>query len=172
MSPATRTLDRLGLAVVAALAALTILILSGRASAADPTKDAVKMIEDNQKLVIGFAYPTTKSVDSLKLVDDGVNKDGSFYLTVKFGITDSDGDPAHVTLKFKFDKSAKLTDVSETNRSSIWPSFATAKLVLEAVKAAIRNDDKLKDDPAWKQLLKIDSPQEFLCTLINIRSGK
>ena len=45
-------------------------------------------------LTILEKYP---SVDSLKLVDDGVNKDGSFYLTVKFGITDSDGDPAHVT---------------------------------------------------------------------------
>lgn len=154
-----------------AAAVLAVLILGGVAGAAEP-KDGARVIEDNQKLIIGFAYPTTKKIDSLKLVDDSANRDGSFSLTVRFNITDSDGDPAYVTLKFKFDKSARLTDVSETGRSSIWPSFGTATLVLEAVKAAIRNDDKLKNDPAWKQLLKIDNPQEFLCTLVNIRGGK
>src|SRR5262245_30298630 len=141
-SQAGRGLDRVALAVLAVFAALSFFVLGGRARAADP-KDGIAVIESEQKLILGFAYPTAKKVDSLKATDKTTNLDGAFSVTVRFNYIDKDGDDAYVSLKFKFDKNGKMTDVTETSRSSFWAAFFTADLVIEAVKAAIRNDDKL-----------------------------
>jgi hypothetical protein len=162
---------------VAAVVLAAVAVLggtAGRAAASDPpeVKDAVKMVESNAKVIQAFAYPTTKKLNDTTFVKGVRYSDGSFALTYNFDYTDSDGDPAYVKLKFTFSKSGKMRSVEEVDRSSFWPAFGTAKLALEVLKEAIRNDPDARNSPEGKRLLAIDDPTEFLVELLNIKAGK
>ncbi len=165
--------------VTSAIMAILVVTISsvlgvGHASAADPpgSKTAARMVTTNGKMILGFAYPTAKKLDKIELDDTDQSRDGSFTLTYTVDYTDKDGDAAYVTLKFTFDKSGKMLGVKETSRSSFWPAFGTAKLVLEATKEIIRNDEKARNSPDGKKLLAIDEPTEFLAELLNLKAGK
>jgi len=168
-----RVLNGTSLGVVTAL----FLVLggtAGRAAAEDQpeVKDAARMIQTNAKVIQAFAYPTTKKLTGTEYVKGVPYKDGSFALTYNFDYTDSDNDPAYVTLKFTFDKTGKMRSIEEVDRSSFWPAFGTAKLALEVLKESIRNDEQARNSPEGKRLLAIDDPTEFLVELLNIKAGK
>lgn len=180
-----RPFDALGLAVVASFFALIVLVLTGgRAEAAEPTQvvidEAHAMIvgsganKGNDKLVMSFCYPTAKSLTKVEYVTGTTANDGSFTLTYRYLYRDSDNDPADFQLKFYFNAKAKMTDVRTLTgkHSSFWPPMSTAEITLAVVKEAIRNDDKLRDQPVWKELLKVDAASDFLVGVINIKAGK
>lgn len=137
-------------------------------------KAAHRVIKSEAKVVLGFAYPTNKRLSSVEYDEDASEKfyDGSYQLTYTLNYVDSDGDDAYVSLKFDFDKRGKLTSITDGGHSSFFAPFFGAGLTLELVKAAIKNDEQLADDPVGKELLKVDSVEAFLVGYINLKNGK
>jgi hypothetical protein len=161
--------------VIVLLGTVLGLALSALPSRADEElvglKAAHRVIKSEAKAVLGFAYPTAKRVSSVEY-DDGVRFEGGGYrLIYAINYVDSDGDDAYVSLKFDFDKRGKLTSISDKAHSSFFPPFLTAGLFLELMKTAIKNDPKLREDPAWQQLLRVNKAEEFLVGYVNLKNG-
>ena len=168
-----------------ALVALLVLAFGGApACAADPsqaTLDAAHAMvvgtgknKGNDKLVLGFCYPTAKSLSGVEYLSKTVANDGSFTLTYNYDYKDSDGDAAYFQLRYSFSANGKITAARLVpgKHSSFWAPFSTAEIVLGAMKEAVRGDDKLQNDPVWKELLKVDTPAEFMVGITNIKAGK
>ena len=185
--PRTAALDRLGLGVVAVAFSATFFILGGgRLAAAEPTQtvldDVHAMVvgtgtgKGNDALVLGFSYPTAKSLTKIEYVPKSLSvaNDGSFTLMYKYSYRDSDNDPQDFQLRFAFTAKGKLTDVRELagKHSSFWPPFFTATVFLELAKEAVRQDKDLKNEPLGKALLAVKSPVEFMTILMNTKAGK
>jgi hypothetical protein len=181
----TRLLDRFGLAALIALFVLTGTALAGgRVTAVEPTQEildeAHAMIvgsgtnKGNDKLVLGFSYPTAKSLTRIDYLNKSVAGDGSFTLTYKYLYRDNDNDPADFEMRFDFSAKGKLTGARpvQNKHSSFWPPMSTAEITLDLVKETIRNDEKLKKEPVWKALLTVDSAADFMVGVMNIKAGK
>lgn len=180
-----RWFDRLGLAIVAVLSAFTFFILSDVAVvAAEPTQiiidEAQEMIagtganKGNDTLVLKFCYPTAKSLTKIDYLSKTTANDGSFSLKYQYSYKDNDNDPAYFNLRFYFNAKGKLIDARPvtSEHSSFWPPMSTAEITLGLAKEAIRSDEKLKNEPLWKALLKVDSASEFMVGVMNIKAGK
>jgi len=127
-------------------------------------------VEAKAKVALMFAYPTAKQLTDTSYEKGTLNRDGSVTLTYTLMFLDSDGDRAFVGLRYEFDKDGKCTGIRETDRSSVWPAFGTAKLTLELVKEAIKSDPKSRDNADAQKLLKITEPTQFLTELINFNA--
>lgn len=163
-----------------ALAAL----LAARSTAAEPTQatiDAAKAViagtgahKGNDKLVLSFCYPTAKSATAVEYVAGTTSKDGSFDLTFRYAYRDGNNDPADFQLRYAFDRNGKIVSVRAVDgkHSSPRAPLKDAQGTLELMKEAARNDATLKNDPAWKALLALDSPADFMTGVMNLKAGK
>jgi hypothetical protein len=175
---------RFGSAVAAGLVGLLWVAPGGGGAAAEPTReqlDAARAMvagtgknKGNDKLVLGFAYPTARGVTKIDYVSKTAADDGSFTLTYRYTYRDRDNDPQDFQMRFEFGATGKLTGARPVadKHSSFWPPMTAAELTLGLLQEAIRNDEKRKNDPVWKPLLAVTSPSEFMVGIMNIKAGK
>lgn len=182
----TRLLDGAAGVVLALLTAATFLIpAAGRATASEPDNDTLKAAHEmvtaegrankgNDTLVLDFAYPTAKKLTRVTYLSKNIKASGAFDLIYKYDYRDSDNDAADFQLRFSFTVKGKLSEVAPVvgKHSSFWPPFSTAEIAFGVMKEAIRNDEKLKKDPVWKQLLDVEKATEALILVLNIKAGK
>jgi hypothetical protein len=107
---------------------------------------------------MAFMYPTV-TLDNIEF--DGYRLTASgFELDVIFDYSDKSNNNGWVKASFGFDQYGKLTSMNVRKWSDFFPPFGLAKITLELIKAAIRNDPNAT--PEAKKLLTIDDPRVFL----------
>ena len=97
------------------------------------------------------------------------NRDGSYRLSYVFNFSDG-GEAGYRVIHFDFDREGKLTGLTPGSGSSFIPAFLGSDLVLEVVKAGLK-DSKNADDPVVKELLKVRGSKEFLLRYLQWRQG-
>lgn len=135
-------------------------------------KSADRTVRREAKVILGMAYPTNKGLKNVDLDEARRLPGGGYALRYTFDYTDSDRDPADMTLDFVFDQAGKLQEIRIVNQSSFFPPFLTAKLFLEVIKAALRNDPKMSREPDVQKLLMVNDPREFLVAYLNFKNGR
>jgi hypothetical protein len=143
------------------LASCLVLASTGLVRAEDPPpglRGAARQINTEKKVIMAFMYPTV-TLDDIEF--DGYRRtDAGFELDVIFDYSDKGDNSGWVKASFGFDKAGKLTSVNVRKWSDFFPPFGLAKLTLELIKGAIRNDANATADA--KKLLTIDDPKVFL----------
>jgi hypothetical protein len=169
---------------VAVSTAVAVALFAGTAAAAEPTQAAIDaahaMIagtganKGNDKLVLGFCYPTARSLNGVEYVSGTAAKDGTFDLTYRYKYKDGDNDPADFQLKFSFSATGKITAarVVPGKHSSFWPPLSLAEITLGRTKEAIRSDEQMKNDPVWQAVLALDAPADVMIAMMNIKAAK
>jgi hypothetical protein len=153
------------------LALIPALLTAVPARADEPTglRANHRLILSEGKTILGLAHPTVRFTD---VDNDGRTdyRDGSYQLSYVFNFRDGDDDGYRV-LRFSFDKEGKLSNITSGAGSPFVPAFFGGDLVLEALKAGLR-ESKNADDPVVKELLKLRSSKEFLVKYLQWRQGE
>lgn len=151
-------------------ATLIVLLISSSSWADEPVglRANHRLIGSETRGILGLAHPTVRYTG---IENDGREnyRDGSYRLSYVFNFSDG-GESGYRVIHFNFDKAGKLTALSFGSGSTLVPAFFGSDLILEVVKAGLK-ESKNADDPVVKELMKVRSSKEFLLKYLQWRQG-
>lgn len=159
---------RLVLAAAALAAIMAWASASARADEPIGIKAAQRLLKGEAKMILLLAHPTctlTRSdIDDVRTFDNG-----SYQVVSTFDYRDSDREEGYRTLRFNFDSKGKLYSITDGPGTGFVPPFFASGLILEVIKAQVRNDPKMAQDPLGMQLLSVNDGRQALVLLLQFK---
>jgi hypothetical protein len=136
-----------------------------------PAERAAEFVEDEAETIALFAHPTA---DFQEVTIHRTNKlrDGGFEVVASFNYVSAFGNEFYSKLALRFDEDGNYNSCRTVATNGVVGPFTAVKLVLDAVKELIKDDENLRDNPTVQDLIDKADAMGLVNIILKARQSK